>query len=114
LHQQHQIIALADVSADRVAASLPVDILGRRALMPRGLLRVAAKMQIPVTVYLNGIRMSDGQRTLEIIPLGTRTDADALTTEVFRILDRAIRADPAAWHFWPIAHNVFAEDAAIE
>jgi hypothetical protein len=107
-----QIVALVDVAADRVQASVPIPFLDRRALMPRGLLRIAVSKAIPVTVYLNGLRTDNGRRTLEIRNLGVYSDLDALMRDVFSILDAAIRRDPAAWHFWPIASGFFVEEGA--
>lgn len=107
LHAGEQIVAAIDVPSDQVAASEAIDFLGARARVPRGLLRVAAASSIPVTVYLTGIRLGDGQRSLDIRPLGVRADAAALTTEVFAFLEQAIRTDPAAWHFWAVAPRFF-------
>jgi hypothetical protein len=107
LRSGEQIMAAIDVPSDQVAASESTDFLGRRARVPRGLLRVAADSQIPVTLYLTGIRMSDGRRSLDILPLGVRTDLSALIREVFAHLERAIESEPAAWHFWSVAPRFF-------
>jgi len=102
-----QIVAAIDVPSDQVAASESIDFLGRRARIPRGLLRVAADSAIPVTVYLTGIRMRDGKRFLRIHRLGARDRLAPLMAEVFASLERAIEADSAAWHFWSVAPRVF-------
>ena len=102
-----QIVAAIDVPSDQVAASESIDFLARRARVPRGLLRVAADEQIPVTVYLTGIRMTDGKRFLRIRQVGTRDDVAQLMGEVFSSLERAIESDPAAWHFWSVAPRFF-------
>ena len=104
-----QILALVDIAVDPDAALSAVQVLDRRALVPRGLLRLAAQKQIPLTLYLNGFRMSDGMRTLEITQLGVYDDAEALIEVVFAHLDQAIRRDPAAWHFWPSAAQFFGD-----
>lgn len=113
LHRGEQIAAAVDVPADTVAASEPIPFLGAEAHIPRGLLRVAAHAGIPVTVYLTEVRLSDGRRVLHIHPLGVRDSPERLMAEVFAFLERAIEAEPAAWHFWSVAPRFLALDASI-
>ena len=107
LRGDEQILAAIDVPADQVAASESIAIVGLPARVPRGLLRVAADWQIPVTVFLTGIQMTDGKRTLRIHQVGCRKDVEALMIEVFAYLEQAIESDPAAWHFWSVAPRFF-------
>jgi len=107
-----QIIAAVDVPSDQVVASESIDFIGQRARVPRGLLRLAVESGISVTVFLTGIRMTDGQRILRIHRLGVRNDVEALMTEVFGYLERAIEEDGAAWHFWEVAPRFFEPAAA--
>jgi lauroyl/myristoyl acyltransferase len=102
-----QVAAVVDVPADQVTASESIDFLGLRARVPRGLLRVACESGVPVTVYLLGIRLSDGKRTLRIHRLGSRDSLDLLIKEVFSYLESAIEEEPAAWHFWRVAPRFF-------
>jgi lauroyl/myristoyl acyltransferase len=107
LHADEQIVSVADVPADQVLASEPIEVVGQRARVPRGLMRLAAEAGVPVTVYLLGIRLADGKRTLRIFPASSRGDPGALLREVFSHLDEAIAAEPAAWHFWQVAPRFF-------
>jgi hypothetical protein len=107
LRTSEQVAAVVDVPADQVTASKPIDFLGLRARVPRGLLRVACDSGVPVTVYLLGIRLSDGKRTLQIHNLGPRTELEPLIGEVFDYLEAAIEEEPAAWHFWGVAPRFF-------
>ena len=95
-----QLVAVVDVPADAVDGSLLVELLGRRMAMPRGLLRLAAQRQLPVVCYYTGLDMQSGRRYIGIEPALTSTSAQALAREVFMVLDRIIRTDTAAWHFW--------------
>lgn len=101
------VAAVVDVPADQVAASEAIEFLGFRARVPRGLLRAARDLGVPVTVYLLGIRLSDGKRTLRIHPLGVRTELEPLIEDVFSHLEDAIRDESAAWHFWSVAPRFF-------
>lgn len=111
LRSGEQVVAAVDVPSDQVAASESIDFMGSRARVPRGLLRVAVESKIALTVFLTGIRMSDGKRILAIHRLGQRNDVDSLMAEVFAHLEQAIRTDPAAWHFWEVAPRFFQASA---
>lgn len=110
------VVAAVDVPSDQVAGSESIDFLGLRARVPRGLLRVAADSKVPVTVFLTGIRLRDGKRTLHIHRLPPREDVEALMVEVFALLQQAIENEPEAWHFWQVAPRFFVatEPAAPE
>ena len=107
LRSGEQVAAVMDVPADQVMASEPIDFLGFRARVPRGLLRAACDSGVPVTVYLLGVRLSDGKRTLRIHHLGSRNEVEPLIREVFGYLEAAIEEEPAAWHFWSVAPRFF-------
>ncbi len=101
------VLAVVDVPADNVAASEPILFLGLHAHVPRALFRLAVERRIPVTVYLTGMDMSDGERFLHIHTLGVRDDVGTMVKEVFDLLEKAVRENPVAWHFWGIAERFF-------
>ncbi len=101
------VLAAVDVPADQVAASEVIMLHGHRARVPRALLRIAVEQQIPVTVYLTGVRMNDGQRTLRVVRLGVFSDVSSLLAAVFEHLEAALGSDSAAWHFWAVAPRFF-------
>lgn len=107
LHAKEQLLAVVDVPADQVAASQPVEILGLPARLPTGLLRLAVERKISVSLYVTGIDMDTGQRFLRIRQLGVPTDVDAVVATLAADLDRLIRENPAAWHFWSEAERFF-------
>lgn len=111
LHQGEQIVAAVDVPSDTVAAIESIQFLGARAHVPRGLLRVAARAGIPVTVYFTRLGTDNGDRFLTIRPLPSRDDPAELMAEVFGFLERAIEVDPAAWHLWSVAPRFFDSTA---
>lgn len=108
LKAQEQIIAVIDVPADQVSASQTIDILRMKARIPTALLRVAVEQRTPVSLFLTGIRMSDGQRFLRVTELGIYDDLHALIRDVFQVLENAIEEDPPAWHFWSEAERFFS------
>lgn len=112
LRQSQQIVAAVDVPADQVSASREITLLGMPARVPRGLLRLAVDQQAPVSVYVTGIRMNDGQRFLRIRNLPVRDSTDALVDEVFAELEAVIAEDAPAWHFWGEADRIFVRAQA--
>ncbi len=100
LRQGEQILAAIDVPSDQVSASETIDLIGHRARMPRGLLRLAADKDLPVTVYVTGLDLRTGGRYLRITPLGRQKDLGVLMQQVFKHLEGCIQECPVAWHFW--------------
>lgn len=111
LRRGEQVVAAIDVPADQASASEEVGLLGLRARVPRGLLRLAVDQGLPVTVYLTGLSVADGRRFLRIHQLGVHDDVTRLIEAVFAHLDQAIRDDPPAWHFWSEAPRIFLAQA---
>ncbi len=106
------VLAVVDVPADHASASEEISFLGMAARVPRPLFRLAVDQGIPVVIYLTGIRMSDGERTLRIRQLGVRRDVGELIRDTFAVLEEAVRDDPAAWHFWGVAERFFSRPHA--
>ncbi len=107
LEAREQVLAVVDVPADQTATSQPVQLCGIDARVPNALFRLAVQRRIPVTVFLSGIDAVNSRRTLRIRQLGVYQDQDALVRDVYAELDRAMAADPAAWHFWSEADRFF-------
>lgn len=101
------VIALLDVPPTQVAASQAIPFLGQRALMPTGLIRLAADQGLPITLYVNGFRLVDGHRFLRIARIDTDADLATLTTRVFGVLEDLIREEPVLWHYWEVAELFF-------
>jgi hypothetical protein len=109
LAANQQVLAAVDVPADQAAASEPVKVIGFHARVPRALFRISTESHVPMHIFLTGIRMSDGKRTLKIRPLSTDADIPALVAEAFVLLEQAIAESPPAWHFWKVAPRFFCD-----
>ena len=107
LRRKESIMAVIDVPADQVAATVNGELFGRAAHIPKALLRVGVEQAIPITLYMTGYRVDDGQRTLEIIQLGVYQDIDKLASDIFAALNAAIGRQPTAWHLWGEAPRFF-------
>ncbi len=111
LRQGEQILAVLDVPADQVSAAQTVTLRGMQARVPTGMLRLAVKQHIPVTLFLAGLEEGRG-RFLEIRQLGTYSDLEALMNTLYTELDRMLYENSAAWHFWGEAERFFVSAAA--
>lgn len=111
LRRAEPIMAAVDVPSDQVSASTPIMLLGMRASVPRGLLRVAVDTGVPVQVYVTGFNTQTGERFLRIKTLEACTEVDSLVAKVFGELEAVISEDAPAWHFWGIAERFFKSSA---
>jgi hypothetical protein len=107
LRTNHALLGVMDVPADAALASLPIELLGMKASVPRGLLRLAVDSQVPVVLYITGLNTCTGSRFLQIKSLGVSSSVEGLATQVFGELEQLIAQDAPAWHFWSIADRFF-------
>ena len=75
-------------------------------------LRLAVEKSLPVTLFLTGINLVTGKRTLNIKSINPSEDLISLTACVFDELSLAIEKDPAAWHFWSESERFFEHPSA--
>lgn len=107
LAKQNQIMAVVDVPADAMDGSIVVELLGEKASVPKGLLRLVVQKKLPLTLFITGIDLKNGERFLHLKTLDMATDLQVLSQEVFSWLDAYIREHPPAWHFWSEAPRFF-------
>ena len=107
LRNNRALLGVLDVPADESKASFPIELLGMKANVPRGLLRLAVDSQVPVVLYITGLNTITGRRLLQIKPLGVGSSVGGLATQVFAELEQLIAQDAPAWHFWGIADRFF-------
>jgi hypothetical protein len=94
------LLGLVDVPADNFGAAVTVNMLGQKAQVPRGLLRLAADKKLPVTIFLAGLDFDTGQRKWAIESLGVMEDPQELFDAVFERYNQAVQNQPGAWHLW--------------
>lgn len=103
----HALLGVLDVPADDAKSGLDIVVLGMKARVPRGLLRLAVAHQIPVVVYVTGLDTETGHRYLHIQPVRAPTSLDNLARDVFAELEQLIARDAPAWHFWSVSERFF-------
>jgi hypothetical protein len=95
------VVGLIDVPP-RLAArgQHPVRLLGQPASLPDGLLRLAEEAQVPIVPCWVEIDFASGRRRVVIGEATPPGPAEAVLAELAALLDRLVRAQPAAWMFW--------------
>jgi len=91
------VLALIDVP-EPGTATRPVSLLDRDVLFPDGILRIAAAEDVPMIAFVASLDRASGARRLRFLRLPS-DPADALAA-LAKLLDEALRRDPASWHLW--------------
>ncbi len=107
LKQGEPLLALVDVPADQVSASVAIQFLGHTARVPKALLRLAVDQKLPLTLFLVGMRPEDGRRFLRLRQVGIGETVETLAQDIFGSLEQAIAEDPPAWHLWSESERFF-------
>lgn len=90
-----------------------VRLLGHTASLPDGLLRLAAQAKVPIVPCWVDIDFSSGRRTVVIGAAQSPEPFEATLAALAATLDRLIRAQPAAWLFWPEWNAWLADAGAL-
>jgi phosphatidylinositol dimannoside acyltransferase len=101
LAQGVSVIGLIDVPP-RLAprGQRPVELLGRPASLPDGLLQLAADADVPIVPCWVELDFASGRRRVGIGEARAAAPYDATLVEIAATLDRLIRKSPAEWMFW--------------
>ena len=91
------VLGLIDVP-EATTSTVSVRLLGRDVQFPDGLLRIGVSERVPLIGYVASLDVKTGARLLRFTRLPD--DPAKAVHALAALLDAAIRADPAAWHFW--------------
>ena len=105
---REQVVLVIDVPADQAGETAPVKVLGRTIGVPAGLVRLAVRQRLPVTLYTLGLDVRTGERQLRLEPLGVGDSAEVLLARIFERFEALLRERPAHWHLWSEAERFFA------
>jgi hypothetical protein len=100
LQAENQVMVVMDVPPDAVRSSVSVQFLGRQVRMPIGLLKIAAKSKVPITVFSMGYDFDTGMRFLSLKEIPANDDPNVLAIAVYDELSILVENNPALWHFW--------------
>lgn len=113
LEEGKVVMSLLDIPPQLVPSrQLPVTLLGQPATLPCGIFDLAQALDVPVVPYWVTLD-AKGQRTLHVASARRISDPEAELAWFAEQLDRLIRDDPGAWHFWPQWPQWLADAAAI-
>lgn len=101
------VVALIDVPPRAGQGTVPVELLGRPARLPDGLLRLAQREGVPLVPFAMGVDAGSGARTLDIAAPIVVADVAAAAVAVAAHFDALLAGGSAAWHLWPQAGAFF-------
>jgi phosphatidylinositol dimannoside acyltransferase len=100
LRESNNVVALVDLVAGEGKASIPINLFGRPAALPRGVIRLAVEHQIPSMVFLCYTDPKTGKRNLSLTPSSIFSSESAMANFLASELEGALRMCPWAWSFW--------------
>jgi len=108
------IVGMLDLPASARQRTVRVQLLGRAADLPAGLVHIAVDAGCAVTVFSAGLDLATGRRRLhlELAPPGCGV-AEIMNLYASH-LDTCLRARPEFWQLWCVAPALFAPHADAE
>jgi hypothetical protein len=106
------VLGMLDVPVGDARKTLPVELLGRAARFPYGLLQLAASAGVSVVLLSCGLDPASGRRELRVETLPQGLDVEGMLARYASHLDARLREAPAAWHLWRDAPTIFVEAPA--
>lgn len=103
------VTAALDVPLAQTRGTLPVKLFGREAWFPKGVIRLAQRMQIPIVVFSVSLDYNTGRRRLMISPTILGQSDGELASRFASQLEGLIASDPTAWHMWAHVQTFFAD-----
>lgn len=106
---------LTSIDVPNLGGEVSVRVLDRDALLPTGMIKLAAKADVPIVFFAVWLDPATGRRKLRIREALQVTDRDAAMRFAAAHLDWMLATAPAAWHFWAYADAFFVHHpAAVE
>lgn len=102
------VTAALDVPFSQTRDFLPVRFLGQAAAFPKGVIRLATRMQIPIVIFDMSVDLDTGRRTLRISPPLLVADEAAFAQHSAERLEQLVEHDSAAWHMWADVETFFS------
>ena len=110
LKQNELIFAMMDVvdSPSRHPNAVPIPFLNGLAYVPTGVVRIAKSTGAPLLICLIHRSRDWRHQVMEIsAPIPTKGDADEINRRCVRLIEDAIRMEPAHWRSWDSAAHRF-------
>lgn len=101
------IVALMDAPPGGQRKVEAISFCGRRIGLATGLIRLAARAEVPIYLYTAALERDGPGRVLHVEGPLSADDPEAALVRIGDFFDRMVRADPAAWHYWGSAQAAF-------
>jgi len=101
------VVVGGDVPPGATHGTGPVRLFERGAALAQGLAQLAQASGAPLVVFSE--QLEGRERTLRIDPPLDVHEVAGAVQELAARLEARVRADPAAWHFWPQLSDYFSD-----
>lgn len=110
--QGRSVVGMLDLPPRNTRSSSCQQVLGRELRLPSGLAELAGRAGVPVAIFSCGLDPDTGGRTLRIETLPSGSSTGEIMARYAAHLDRRLREQPAYWHLWSAAAEMFVDSAA--
>ena len=107
VEKKQPVMAMPDAPLQPGQSFVSVKLLGRRARLPAGLIKMAAREKITLCVYTISIDQETGLRNLRFNAPVCEDSPDILAQYLADRLSEAVERDSSAWYVWPHAGGFF-------
>lgn len=94
------VMALFDTPHRNAHRTAVTRVLGGDFHLISGIFRIAVATAAPVYLYTCTVCASTGRRLIDVEGPLAAESVQSLVDQAGAFMDRKVRADPAAWHFW--------------
>ncbi len=108
IENKQAVMAMPDVPLQHGSSFISVQLLGKPAILPAGLIKMAARENIAVCIYTIKIDQTTGLRKLSFSKPVCEQNHQILAQNLADHLTKTIEADSAAWYMWPQADSFFS------
>lgn len=113
LQNEVSVAVLLDAPDTNPDNCILVQLLGRNARLPGGIVRFAVEKQIPVFVFTLSLDQNTGRRHLVIKGPFPNQNEQKLMDGLVSVFTEAVRQQPYAWHFWPYLESFLVRDQEL-
>ncbi len=100
------LIVLLDVPPFLVKERIEVVFLGKSASFPRGIVRIAKELELPILPFFSYLDQGKLRRIRFEEPVRVKDERECVE-KLVRLIEREILQRPDHWHFWSVAEQFF-------
>lgn len=109
LEKEEWAIILFDVPPPLVKEHIEVTFLGKKALLPKGIISIAKDTKSPILPFFSYLDAGQGRGICFEEPFLDIENEDECGKRCAKLIEDKILERPDHWHFWPVAEQFFSQ-----